>query len=126
MNRRLFMLGAGFASLGARQLVGQTITLSDGSIRNILVHRIDVEKRSVGIAVGILNRGRKRVTTYGRLDLGNSRSISPTTLFEIGSVTKVFSALLLADMERRGEVGFHDPVDRYLPTGFSVPKRNGR
>ena len=43
--------------------------------------------------------------------------------FEIGSVTKVFTALLLADMVRRGEARLDDPVARYLPFTFDGPKR---
>ncbi len=46
--------------------------------------------------------------------------------FEIGSVTKVFTALLLADMVRRGEVRLDDPVARYLPFTFDGPKRCAR
>jgi len=37
------------------------------------------------------------------------------TIFQIGSVTKVFTALLLADMAERGEVRLSDPAARYLP-----------
>jgi hypothetical protein len=44
------------------------------------------------------------------------------TGFEIGSVTKVFTALLLADLVRKGEVALADPVAKYLP---AVKIRNG-
>jgi D-alanyl-D-alanine-carboxypeptidase/D-alanyl-D-alanine-endopeptidase len=37
------------------------------------------------------------------------------SVFEIGSITKVFTALLLADMVARNEVGLDDPVSRFLP-----------
>jgi CubicO group peptidase (beta-lactamase class C family) len=48
------------------------------------------------------------------------------TVFEIGSITKAFIGLLLADMVARGEVRLHDPVQRYLPPGVTVPARGGR
>lgn len=38
-----------------------------------------------------------------------------------GSTTKMFPALLLADMVRRGEVRYDDPVDRHLPRGWRQP-----
>jgi D-alanyl-D-alanine-carboxypeptidase/D-alanyl-D-alanine-endopeptidase len=41
----------------------------------------------------------------------------PRTIFEIGSLTKVFTALLLADMAERGQVRLSDPAARYLPGG---------
>jgi D-alanyl-D-alanine-carboxypeptidase/D-alanyl-D-alanine-endopeptidase len=47
-------------------------------------------------------------------------------MFEIGSITKVFTALLLADMVERGEVKLDDPVAMYLPKGTLVPSRAGR
>ena len=47
--------------------------------------------------------------------LGGFGGASPRTIFEIGSVTKVFTALLLADMAERGEVHLSDPAASYLP-----------
>ncbi|RIV88571.1 serine hydrolase, partial [Aurantiacibacter xanthus] len=44
------------------------------------------------------------------------------TEFEIGSITKVFTALLLADMALKGEVALDDPVERYLPAGAPMPR----
>ena len=41
-------------------------------------------------------------------------------------MTKVFTALLLADMVQRGEVTLEDPVAKYLPSGVSIPKWNGQ
>ena len=48
------------------------------------------------------------------------------TVFEIGSATKVFTSLLLADMVTRGEVRLSDPVSRYMPAGVRIPERGGR
>jgi serine-type D-Ala-D-Ala carboxypeptidase/endopeptidase len=49
--------------------------------------------------------------------LGGFGGAGPQTIFEIGSVTKVFTALLLADMAERGQVRLSDPAARYLPGG---------
>ena len=48
------------------------------------------------------------------------------TVFEIGSITKVFTSLILADMVERGEVKLDDPVSKFLPASVTVPSRNGR
>lgn len=37
------------------------------------------------------------------------------SLFEIGSITKVFTGVLLADMHLCGEVALEDPLSRHLP-----------
>jgi len=99
---------------------------SDSEIRNILVERIDKDRQSVGIVVGIIEPAGRRIVAYGSLDKGDKRPLGGDTLFEIGSVTKVFTSLLLADMVQRGEIALTDPVARYLPPGVKVPEHGGR
>jgi D-alanyl-D-alanine-carboxypeptidase/D-alanyl-D-alanine-endopeptidase len=47
------------------------------------------------------------------------------TLFEIGSISKTFTAVLLADAVVRGEVALDDPVERFLPGGVKLRDRDG-
>ncbi len=51
----------------------------------------------------------------GQLARDGSQPLGPHLVLEIGSVTKVFTALLLADMASRGEAGLDDPIARQLP-----------
>lgn len=100
---------------------------SDAEIRRILVDRIDVQRQSVGIVVGVVTPEGQRVVSYGTFGREDARPVAGDSIFEIGSVTKVFTAWLLADMARRGEVGLGDPAARYLPDGITVtPADNGR
>ena len=46
--------------------------------------------------------------------VGGFGGAGPATIFQVGSVTKVFTALLLADMAERGEVHLSDPAASYL------------
>lgn len=110
----------------AAQSTSDSQTPSDAEIRKILVDRIDVQHQGVGIVVGIIDAQGRRVITYGRLDKDDARPLSGDTVFEIGSVTKVFTSLLLADMVQHGEVALADPVSKYLPEGVTVPARGGR
>ena len=100
--------------------------LSDSDIRKILVERIDTFHQGVGIVVGLIDPKGRRIIAYGSLHKGDPRPLNGQTIFEIGSVTKVFTSLLLADMVQRGEVALADPVANYLPEGVKVPERNGR
>ena len=52
-----------------------------------------------------------------------SRGVAPDSVFEIGSITKTFTATLLADMAREGLVAFDDPVARHLPVAPPVVGR---
>lgn len=99
---------------------------SDGEIRKILVDRIDVRRQSVGIVAGVIENNEKRVIPYGHLDVDDPRPLNGDTVFEIGSITKVFTKLLLADMAQRGEVALDDPVSKLLPSSVRIPGRNGR
>jgi serine-type D-Ala-D-Ala carboxypeptidase/endopeptidase len=99
---------------------------TDAEIRQILADRIDVQHQSVGIVVGVIGLEGRRVVAYGQLGKGDPRPLNGDTIFEIGSVTKVFTSLLLEDMVQRGEVALGDPVAKYLPASMKMPERNGR
>lgn len=98
---------------------------ADSEIRKILEERIDKYRQSVGIVVGVVEPQGRRVISYGKLDNGDPRPLNGDTVFEIGSVTKVFTSLLLADMAVHGEVELTDPVSKYLPPQVHVPERRG-
>ena len=98
----------------------------DSEIRRILVDRIGGARLGAGIVVGAIEPGGTRVVAYGSRDQGDQRPLDGAAIFEIGSVTEVFTSLLLADMVQRGEVALADPVAKYLPEGVKVPERGGR
>ncbi|OAI44338.1 hypothetical protein AYO42_00905 [Rhizomicrobium sp. SCGC AG-212-E05] len=102
------------------------MTPSDAHIRKILVERIDTQKQGVGIVVGIIDPEGRRIVSYGALNEGDARPLNGDTVFEIGSITKVFTALVLADMVERGEVALDDPASKYLPPTVKIPSRNGK
>jgi serine-type D-Ala-D-Ala carboxypeptidase/endopeptidase len=99
---------------------------SDAEIRQILVNRIDVQHRSVGIVVGMIDAQGRRMVAYGHLNQNDARPLNGGTVFEIGSVTKVFTSLLLSEMVQRGAVALNDPVAKFLPATVKVPARDGK
>ena len=64
---------------------------------------------SVGVVVGIVQGDRTRVFGFGRVSSGEDRTPDGRTLFEIGSITKVFTSTALADMAREGLVEARRP-----------------
>lgn len=99
---------------------------SDAEVRRMLAERIDGERRGVGIVVGIVTPQGRRVISHGAFDQGDVRPLDGDSLFEIGSVGKVFTALVLADMVQRHEVALHDAIAMYLPPEMKLPERAGR
>jgi CubicO group peptidase (beta-lactamase class C family) len=95
-------------------------------IREILVKRVDRQKQAVGIVAGIIEPNGRRVVAYGNLANGDPRILDADTIFEIGSVSKVFTSLVLADMVNRGEVTLDDRAAKYLPENARMPERSGK
>jgi CubicO group peptidase (beta-lactamase class C family) len=75
---------------------------------------------TVGLAVGVLQNGQTQVYGYGETARDNQLLPDGNTLFEIGSITKTFTATLLAYFVEEGKLQLDDPVNKYLPD--SIPK----
>lgn len=103
----------------------QTI-LADDEISAILQQRIDQEKRSVGIVVGVISESGNRIIAYGRRDQTNSYPVDGNTLFEIGSITKVFTTLVLANLVEQGTLKLGDRISTLLPDAVKAPTHNGQ
>ena len=121
MKRSLFVIGLLLIACSAR---GAELPAND-QVRAILANRIDVQHQGVGIVVGLIDHDGRRIVAHGTFDQ-DIRPVNGDTLFEIGSATKAFTSLLLADAVKRGEVALDDPVAKYLPGSVKVPERNGR
>jgi CubicO group peptidase (beta-lactamase class C family) len=64
---------------------------------------------SAGVAIGVVRNGVPRVFAWG--------SATPDSIFEIGSITKTFTGLVLAQMVAQGKVKLDEPVRELLPPG---------
>jgi CubicO group peptidase (beta-lactamase class C family) len=76
--------------------------------------------------VGVIEPHGRRVAAYGNFAKGDARTVDGDTIFEIGSISKVFTSLLLADVVSRNEVSLDDPAAKYLPEGVKMPERGGK
>jgi CubicO group peptidase (beta-lactamase class C family) len=71
-----------------------------------------------GTAVAYVDADGVQFAATGKFAPDDSRAIGPDTQFEIGSVTKVFTSILLAESERAGRVRRDDPAAKFLlPAG---------
>jgi CubicO group peptidase (beta-lactamase class C family) len=121
MNKRIVVV----LSLVLLAHAGAGAVLPDKDIRAILADRVDVQRQGVAIVVGVIDPSGRRTVAYGSTVKGEG-PVDANTVFEIGSITKVFTSLLLADAVQRGEVALTDPVSKYLPPNVKVPERGGK
>lgn len=82
---------------------------------------IDAEVVS-GLVVALYDAGKTEVYGFGRGP--NNAPPDGTTLFELGPLTKIYTAILLADAVQRREVELDTPVAELLPPGVTVPIRD--
>ena len=121
-GRRLFFCVAALAVYLAAPAAQES---RQAQILGLIKTRVDAGK-NVGMAVGTVDHeGKTTIAAYGNPGPG-SLPIDADSVFEIGSITKVFTAILLADMAERGEVALDDPIKKYLPGNMRVPERAGR
>jgi len=80
---------------------------------------------TVGLVVGLVGPMSREIYAYGATKAGGPAP-DEHTLFEIGSITKTFTSLVLAQMVKDGKVTLDQPVQELLPAAkVTVPEKNG-
>ncbi|SFP02565.1 CubicO group peptidase, beta-lactamase class C family [Amycolatopsis arida] len=79
------------------------------------VRPLVTEGQAPGAVIGAVHAGQATMVCAGHTAWGRGRPVGPGTVFELGSVSKTFTGLLLAEMVDRGQVGYDDRVVEYLP-----------
>jgi D-alanyl-D-alanine carboxypeptidase len=74
------------------------------------------EANTPGLALAVTSRDRLlHVATFGFSNLHAKRSLTPDTLFEIGSISKSFTSVALLQLRAEGRFDPHAPITKYLP-----------
>ena len=74
---------------------------------------------TVGAQIAIVHDGRLAYTKgYGFADIELRRPVSEATLFQTGSVAKLFTGMLLGQLASSGAVDLRAPISRYVPEGW--------
>jgi hypothetical protein len=82
-------------------------------------------RRPVGsVTIGVVS-GKQLIwsKSYGFADMEERTPASKDTVYRIGSVTKMFTALMLAQLADDGKVRLSDPVEKYFPEVKTVQSR---
>ena len=81
---------------------------------------------AVGFVVGVVRDGETQTLGFGETAKGSGTKPDLDTAYEIGSVSKVFTGLLLADAVERGLLKLDDPVQKYLLDDVKLPIADGK
>jgi CubicO group peptidase (beta-lactamase class C family) len=104
-------------------------TATDNKLSSEMDKKIDTilqsfmfKSQTVGLSIGLLKEGKASFYNYGGTKKGNGQIPSPKNLYEIGSITKTFTGLLLAKAVIEKKISLNDPVNKYLPKDIPVIK----
>lgn len=123
-DRRAVMLGALAASFAGPRAYADVPP--DAAIQAILQEFVGGDGESTGMVAVVSDSAGSRLFTYGASGAADNRKLDGDTVFEIASITKVLTALILAAMVERGDVAMSDPVSKYLPSSVKVPAYDGQ
>jgi D-alanyl-D-alanine-carboxypeptidase/D-alanyl-D-alanine-endopeptidase len=79
-----------------------------------------------GLVIGVIQNNRRYIGGFGQISATETNPPDGRTLFEIGSITKVFTGVTLAKLAGDGLVKLNDPISDFLPPGVVSPRKNGR
>lgn len=98
-------------------------------MRTLTDKRVDSAARNyiqkgntVGLSIGIIRNGVVHTYNYGETAAGNNQLPEVNSIYEIGSITKTFTATLLAYYANEGKLKLTDPITKYLPDSVSANK----
>ena len=118
--RFLIVLWGCFAAVSGDAQI-QTPVTTDNPLKTTIdsiVHQAALvymqDSSRIGLSVGILYRGHSYLYNYGQTGPGTGVLPSARTLYEIGSITKTFTALLLAHALEEKRIDLNDDIRKYL------------
>jgi serine-type D-Ala-D-Ala carboxypeptidase/endopeptidase len=85
-----------------------------------------VNKSNAAIVIGFVDPNGTKIFSFGNMSTAHNIPVDQNTFFNIGSITKTFTTLLLADMVKQGIVNLNDPIEKFLPPSLKVPQFNGK
>ena len=104
--------------------VGHEFKQITPEVKNFILNDI-VNKSKAALVVGFIDTNGTKVYNFGNISKSNDMPVNGSTIFNIDSITKTFTTLVLADMVKQGIVNLNDPIEKYLPVNVKVPQYNG-
>ncbi|HTH95845.1 MAG TPA: class C beta-lactamase [Stellaceae bacterium] len=107
----MILLAAGFSVGHAADLPVDRI----GPILDRTIRPLMARDEIPGMAIGVIVDGKPHIFDYGVASIATNKPVADGTLFELGSISKTFTATLAAWAAVEGRLSMSDPVAKYLP-----------
>ncbi|MBT5541871.1 MAG: beta-lactamase family protein [Gammaproteobacteria bacterium] len=118
LERSLALLGSLIISFNL------SADISHEEFSNSIDGLFDSRENKPGCAVGVIKDGEYiHNKGYGMANLEHDIAITSDTIFRIGSVSKQFTAMLIALLEERGKLSFDDEMKQYIPDLYNYKKK---
>jgi CubicO group peptidase (beta-lactamase class C family) len=114
----LLFLGTTFTSQAQAPVISQ-------EVKENIISRVDKEI-TPAIVVGVVNADGITYFSYGVKSLKTKELVDENSIFELGSISKTFTGILLADMVVKGEIDLDEPLQNLLPEGITAPTKDGK
>ncbi|TKC12579.1 beta-lactamase family protein [Pedobacter polaris] len=92
-------------------------TRLDSIVNNACINYFKNSKR-VGFTLGFTASDKSYIYNYGETAPGSGKMPSAKSIYEIGSITKTFTGLLVANAVLEGKLKLTDDIRKYLPSEF--------
>ncbi|MBS1040397.1 beta-lactamase [Gluconobacter cerinus] len=112
MNKRPLIVALSVAVIASSILPAKADSFSEQA-RDVLqpvMKKYDIP----GLVIGITRNGKHEFYAAGVASRADNRAVTPDTLFELGSISKIFNVTLAALAEERGELSLNETVAHYV------------
>lgn len=92
-------------------------------VKNHIKARVD-QGFNPSVALAYIEGDNVSYFNYGTTETNTGKSVDEHTVYEIGSISKVFTTIILADEVLKGNMKLSDPISKYLPKTVTVPQHN--
>jgi CubicO group peptidase (beta-lactamase class C family) len=112
------------AALAPAAFAAGSPTLAPDPVATVALERIAETEIPACLAISVVDQGTR--FTYGCSADAGPAAFTQDSIFEIGSISKVFVGLILADMVRKGELSIDDAAAKHSRPGAKLPSRGDR
>ncbi|RWX02237.1 serine hydrolase domain-containing protein [Flavobacterium cerinum] len=119
----IFLLSIGYSCLAQQNKMlteKQIYAVMDENAKALLK-----ESKTNSVSIGIVKDGKTYTRHYGEIDKGKGNKANNTTLFEIASVTKIFTGTLMAQAVLDGKIKLDDDIRKYITGSYPNSEYKG-